>query len=191
MSSERGSLRGLVLTEDRKQERFIRHLLEACGFNKRRFYFRTAPSGRGAGEAWVLIQYPSEVKRLRSKSYQRRCLLAVRDGDALGIEARKAQLDEALHKAALEPRDSNGRIATPVPTWAIENWLLDLLGHLEIDEERRPTGGEGQTWKQVFEREHGHDEKRALIDAANPWTTASVRLPSLLDGRIEFARIEQ
>lgn len=191
MSSERGQLRGVVLSEDMRTERFVRHLLEACGFNKRRFYFRTAPSAVGAADAWVLRQYCQEVKSLRARSYQRLCLIAIRDGDALGVHTRKAQLEEALREAGLAPRDVSERVATPVPTWAIENWLLDLLDHPEIDEERRPGGVEGQTWKQVFEHEHERNERRALIAAAGAWATASLRLPSLVDGRVELARIDQ
>lgn len=114
-----------------------------------------------------------------------------RDGDSVGVDARKAQLDDALVQATHPPRGPAERIATPVPTWAIENWLLDLLGQPDINEARKPMPGDGRTWKQVFELAHASDERGALLDAANRWRTSSPRLPSLADGVAEFVRIEQ
>lgn len=191
MVRDRKGLRGVVLSEDRRTERFVRHLLEARGFDKRRFDFRTAPSGRGAGEAWVLLRYPPEVKRLRAQAHQRLCVVALRDGDSIGVDARKVQFDDALRQADLAVRGTAERIATLVPTWAIENWLLDLLGHADIDENREPSAEGGQTWKQLFDRKYLNDEKSALVSAASTWMTTLPRLPSLHDGRGEFARIEQ
>jgi len=190
MGADRRQLRGIVLAEDRRTERFIRHLLDVCGFDKRKFRFHTAP-GQGSGEAWVRVQYPGEVKLLRAKVHQRLCLVAICDGDALGVEARKAQLDEALRQADLQTRAATERIATPVPTWAIENWLLDLLGEPNINEAKKPSTEAGPTWKQLFERAYGADEKGALTEAANRWDTANPRLPSLENGRVEFERIDQ
>jgi hypothetical protein len=191
MSNDRAKLRGVVVTEDRRTERFVRHLLVAGGYDKRQFRFRTAPSGRGAGEAWVLLQYPSEVKRMRANRHQRLCLIAVRDGDGVGVDGRKLELEQALRDAELQPRGPRERIATPVPTWAIENWLLDLLGYANVNEDQCPAADGGPTWKQVFERVFGADEKHALSTAAELWSTASIRLPSLADGRVELSRVDQ
>lgn len=188
MGKDRRQLRGIVLCEDRRTERFIRHFLDAHGFDKRKFTFHTAPSGDGAAEAWVLAQYPSKVKYLRRRAGQQLCLLAVRDGDGVGVDARKQQCDDALRAMHLEIRQPHERIATPVPTWAIENWLLDLLGHPNIDEQRKPKP-DGPTWKQIFEQ-HYDDEGQALKAAAREWFSATPRLPSLGDGRIELARID-
>lgn len=188
MAGDRAKLRGIVLTEDRRTERFIRQLLTALGF-KGSFRYETAPRGEGAGEAWVLRRYPPEVRVLRAKNFQRLCLIAVRDGDSVGVDARKTELDEALRQAGLEKRQPDERVAAPVPTWAIENWLLDLLGHEDINEDRGPDGG--RTWKQVFERTYGLDEARALTRAAQAWTSTEASLPSRGDGRAEFARLDQ
>lgn len=191
MSNDRTKLRGVVITEDRRTERFIRHLLVARGYDKRQFRFRTAPSGHGAGEAWVLLQYPSEVERLRANRHQRLCLIAVRDGDRVGVDGRKQELDRALQDAELQPRGPRERIASPVPTWAIESWLLDLLGYPNIDETKGPAAETGPTWKQVFEQAFGADEKHALTTAAAHWANAAIRLPSLADGRVELSRVDQ
>ncbi len=86
MASDREKLRGIVLAEDKRTERFCRALLRELGFKVRRFRFETAPAGEGAAEAWVARRYPDEVKVLRSKNYQQALrLIAVRDGDMVGV----------------------------------------------------------------------------------------------------------
>jgi hypothetical protein len=189
MAGERAKLRGIILTEDRRTERFIRLLLTTLGYNKALFRYETAPRGAGAGEAWVLRRYAGEVKVLRAKNFQRLCLIAVRDGDSVGVDARKTELDEALRQAGLDTRQPHERIAAPVPTWAIENWLLDLLEHAEINEDKGPDSA--RTWKQVFERMYGREETRVLTNAAQAWTSTETSLPSRGDGRVELARIDQ
>lgn len=183
----RDGVRGVVLCEDRRTERFFRRLLTALGFNLRKFTFLTAPSGVGAGEAWVLQQMPREVGVVRRYHQENVGLLAARDGDAMGVVARKREVDALLKAREMAPRGPDERIALPVPTWAIENWLLDLLGHGGVDERRGP-GAAGATWKQVFEREHP-DEGGAVAKAAEEW--GSGRLTSLIDGRAELDRLGQ
>ncbi|MCB9664678.1 MAG: hypothetical protein H6732_11240 [Alphaproteobacteria bacterium] len=181
-----------MITEDKRTERFFRGLLVALGFEKRGFRFLTAPSGVGAGEAWVREQYPTEVRYLRSRSYQALCVVAVRDGDNVGVSKRKAELDHALTNAGLAVRQPKEAIATPVPTWSIENWLLDLLGHEGVDEGQCPSDAPKTPWKRVFERDHAADERSALRGAVGAWVSprsAPPELPSLTDGRSEMDRI--
>lgn len=153
MANSRGQIQGVVLVEDRRTERFIRHLLEHLGFDLRgkRIRFVVAPSGEGSGEAFVKRAYPAEVKYLRSR-HPLCFLLAIRDGDGDGVRARKAQLDEVLKESGLAARGEKERIGTPVPTWSIETWLLDLLGEVGLNEDLKPTPGDGPNWKDVFER---------------------------------------
>ncbi len=102
MASDREKLRGIVLAEDKRTERFCRALLRELGFKVRRFRFETAPAGEGAAEAWVARRYPGEVKVLRSKNYQQALrLIAVRDGDLVGVRIRKQELDQPLEAAGL------------------------------------------------------------------------------------------
>lgn len=183
MPNDRSALRGVVLTEDKRTEGFIRRLLEVLGCDVRRFRFERPPEGVGAAEAWVRRRYPQKVKVLRTNNFQHLCLIAVRDGDSVGVDTRKDEFDAELRLANMSPRGPKERIGTPVPTWQIENWLLDLLAHPEIDE--------SQGWKQVFEREYGPDERaEALTRAARAWSRAESRLPSLSDGRVEVERID-
>jgi len=186
-------LRGVVLTEDKRSERFFRHLITCLGYDKRNFRFLTAPSGIGSAEAWVLKRYPEEVQVIRSKNFQRSlCLIAVRDGDSEGVSLRKQQMDDALTEANKTPRAENERIALPVPTWSIENWLLYLLKEPNVNEERQ-VHRQDLSWKQAFARLYGESneaEAEALRGAARAWSDVqSMDLPSLVDGRREIARL--
>lgn len=174
----------------------MRELLEKMGFDKRKFHFSPAPEGKGSAKSWVRKQYPSQVKLLRRKNYQADLVLvAVRDGDEMGCEATKRDLDESLDEEGIPRRQSDEHIATPVPTWSIESWLLTLLGHDGIDESKgREKNGALETYKLKFERIYPKTaEKKALRNAAVAWSEsviAPVSLPSLLDGADEMRRLE-
>jgi hypothetical protein len=184
--SDRAALRGVVLCEDKLTEQFARKLLSSLGFDtRRRIRFATAPAGSGSGEAWVRLRYPHEVRELRSKRHQRDlCLLAIRDGDRFGTDARKRELDEQLVSTELAPRQDRERIATPVPTWSIETWLLALLGADGLHE--------GEPVKAELVRRHGERLGEAIAAAVRAWTeglAAASALPSLRDGVTELARL--
>jgi hypothetical protein len=179
---ERNQVRGTILAEDRRTERFVRELVVCLGFDKRKFRFSIAPSGKGNASNWVRAQYVVEVNLLRRKRYQRLCLIAVRDGDNDGFAVRKAHLDAAL----ASPREADEAIATLVPTWSIETWLFALLGDDTI--------GEDSPQKQNFENLYrGRAERYALRDAAQAWPNRADQVdsvPSLADGKAELGRID-
>lgn len=185
MTSSRAQLRGVLIVEDKRTERFFRELLEQLGFDKHKFRIIPLINGRGDARAWVRERYVSEVKLLRQKRYQRLCLIAVRDGDNVGVASRKADLDSALREAGLDPRQPDERIATPVPTWSIETWLLALLGDTTVDE--------------TISRKHdfrytGKQEGQALRDAAQAWRSRVDHVPSvqsLADGNAEMSRLDE
>jgi hypothetical protein len=133
----------------------------------------------------VRQRYPREVRELRSKRHQRDlCLLAIRDGDRFGTDVRKRELDEQLVSTQLAPRQAAERIATPVPTWSIESWILALLGDTELHE--------GEPTKAVLVRRHGERIGEAIAAAARAWCegmAAASTLPSLRDGVDELARL--
>ena len=182
MPNNRAQLRGTVLAEDRRTEGFFRKLLVSLGFETYNLRFNTAPSGKGAAEAWVRAQYPSQVRRLRHERHQRLFLIAVRDGDRIGSKARKDDLDNALQEAAMEPRQSNEHIAIPVPMWSIETWLLALLGHPDVNET--------ESLKQRFDTLYKKEEGKALREAAEAWRGHLASLESLADGKIELNKID-
>lgn len=187
MASERAQLRVALLVEDRRTERFFRELLDCLGFDKRKFRIIPLPNGKGDARVWVRKRYPSEVRMLRQKRHQQQlCLIAVRDGDNTSVALRKADLDSALRDAGLEPRQKGERLATPVPTWSIETWLLALLGD--------DTVGETEKQKQNFENHYpGKKDRQALRAAAQAWSSKADKVPSvpsLADGKAEMKRIE-
>ncbi len=184
MSSDRKKLRGVVLAEDKRTERFFRELLAVLGLKTRSFRFETAPAGQGAAEAWVARRYPGEVKVLRSRNYQQSLrLIAVLDGNGVGVAGRKQQLDQALQNAGIVVRQTDEGISTPVPTRNIETWVLALLGTDSIDETT--------DYKHLFENEHRAHERSVLRDAAAAWKTISQEsLPSLRDGTTEMERLD-
>lgn len=184
MNSERRQLRGVVLAEDKRTERFFRELLRVLGFDSRSFRFDTAPSGRGAADAWVARRYPEEMKVLRSKSFQKGLrLIAVRDGDALGPDRRKEQLDESLRRASMDIRSEDDKVATPVPTRNIESWLLFLLTQEDVEET--------EDYKREFESRYRGYERTAIREAAAAWKTIGEGSPcSVQDGNSEMLRVE-
>ena len=185
MPLDRTQLRGTLLVEDRRTERFFRNLLVHLGFDKRKFNFRIAPSGRGDASVWVRSQYPAEVNLVRRKRHQRLCLITVRDGDRFGVTLRKIDLDTALSDSGFDRRQARERIATPVPTWSIETWLLFLLGDDALDER--------VTRKHEFEQGYSSEEGRTLRDAARAWRYRATGVPSmqsLTDGYEELGRID-
>lgn len=182
----RATMRGVVLCEDKLTERFVRKLLGSLGFDtQRRFRFETAPAGSGSGEAWVRQRYPHEVRLLRSKRHQRDlCLLAIRDGDRLGVDVRKRELDAQLMVEELAPRQAQERIATPVPTWSIETWLLALIDGTELDE--------GEPYKAELSRRHGERSSAVIAAAVRAWGeggASAAALSSLRDGMNELGRL--
>ena len=182
MSGDNAKRRVRVLAEDRRSERLIRKLLDGWGYDRRRVEYITAPAGSGAAEAWVRVRYVEEVRRLRARSNQTGlCLIAMRDGDAAGLDDRKRDLDEALRDAGLAVRGQDP-IATPVPTWSVETWLLHLLGTAVNEVESK---------KAAFEQAYrtSDKEEQALRGAAQAWPGAEPRPGSLDDGRAEFQRI--
>ena len=176
-------VRCTVLCEDKRTERFFRHLLDALGFEKRKLTFRTAPSSKGAAEAWVRAAYPLEVGAVRARSRENICLLTVRDGDRFGVSHRKNELDNALSEHGMPRRQPDEQIANPVPTWSIETWLLQLLGAKGLSE--------ANSHKAQFDSDFCWDEKAALRSAAEAWVArkSESELPSLQDGRQEIERL--
>jgi hypothetical protein len=106
----------------------------------------------------------------------------MRDGDAVGLTKRKAELEEELKSSGLEPRGVDERISTPVPTWSIETWLLSLLGETSLTE--------SQSFKTRFSQVH-RSEREALREAVKSWARPAppAFLPSLTDGWDEIEKL--
>ncbi len=120
---------------------------------------------------------------MSSERQKLRGIIAVRDGDGVGVDNRKQQLDQALQSADLVVRQAGEGIATPVPTRNIETWLLALLGTDPIVETT--------DYKRHFENEHGTHDRSVLRNAAAAWNNIdNTSLHSLRDGKTEMERLD-
>ena len=186
MPTDLRQLRGTVLVEDPRTERFVRELLLHLGFERHKLRFLPAPKGKGDAKAWIRApsQYPSEVRKVRQRRFQQVFLITVMDGDNADPVRRKGELDGCLRAQGMDPRQADERIALPVPTWSIETWLLALLGE-SVDETT--------SQKRVFERRYPGKERSALREAAQAWRVRAggiPSVPSLADSRIEMRRLD-
>lgn len=172
------SVRIVLLCEDEAQERLLRPVCRKRFGDVR---VRRAPQGKGSACAWVISQYPREVRALRSKGLQRVGLVVVVDGDRSGVNGRRKELAAALGSAGLAPVGAKERIALCIPTWSIETWLLALTGDTSVDEARSCK----REWNRV------PDAKRRAREAVGIWLTPgiSISLPSLRDGFRELDRL--
>ena len=176
-----------ILCEDRLSERFLRRLCEQHGVVV--LDVTVSPKGRGSASDWVVGRYPDMVRQRRSKNFQTNLGLLVHiDGDNLGVQARKAALEAKLRESELPPREAAEAVATLVPTWCIETWLLYLAGIAQPAEDvqlkRDPDHGYRDALKQL--------ESLGAVgiqQAAHAWRSLDPAPPSLVDGRAEAARV--
>jgi len=179
-----GDRRVRIVCEDRVTERF---LIKVCQRQKISvLHVEIAPSGKGAGSAWVRRRYPEFVKLHRSKNYQKNlCLLVAIDGDNQGVSVRKLELAQELSRAGAEARKPDELIAVFVPTWSIETWLASLVDGSTHDEGRplKEDRAVCHLWQD--------DERKAqtLAAAANHWRVGPPLLSALADAYAEGARI--
>lgn len=127
--------RVVILCEDARQRDFLNAL---CRERKLRVVRNlVSPQGAGAAAAWVLRHYVDEVRWLRSQRHQQNLgLIAVVDGDNVGLDGRLRSLANELTLKSLPPRDDDEAIVHLIPTWSIETWLLWLIG-VDVDESTR------------------------------------------------------
>lgn len=126
----------IILCEDQQQEVFVRHWLQAKGFNRRQIRVRRSPVAQGSAEQFVRTQYPVEVQECRRvATYQPVgvSLVVSIDADISSVEERQRQLDRELESHDLERRGVDERIAILVPKRNIETWVHHVMGE-EVNE---------------------------------------------------------
>lgn len=177
----RPKVRVHILCEDRTHEHFVRGLCEHCGLSPVRVL--VAPKGRGSAEAWVRQQYPNEVRLLRQYKDERVALIAITDGDKVGLSQRKNDFAGALAIKGVPPRKIDERIAILVPTWSIETWLMWLCG---IDDIKEDT-----TYKNSakFMQASASPTRAAGEFFSTPRVNENAQVPALQDARIEMQRL--
>jgi hypothetical protein len=112
----------IVLAEDERHQRFVRHFLYQKGLSTHQIRMEPLPSGKGCGEQWVRERYPTTVKAYRERSARARtALVVVIDADTCDADRRGRQLREAITHF--------------VPKRNIETWVLFLDGR-SVDEDK-------------------------------------------------------
>jgi len=124
----------VLLCEDSQHEAFSRRFLSAAGWETRAMRVEKAPAGRGAGEQFVRLQFPKELRAHRSRP-ARQALVIMVDGNSVGVEGRARELGQACRDADVPEREADEAVAVFVPTWNIETWLAYLDG-ADVDEGR-------------------------------------------------------
>ena len=132
----------IVLAEDERHQRFIRHYLKLKNYSGREIRFEPLPSGRGCGEQWVRENYAKQVQAFRGRSTRAGTALIVAiDADTRTVDDRLRQLEHALDNDRAARRANEERIVHLVPRRNIETWALCLSGE-QVDEvtdyKRRP-----------------------------------------------------
>lgn len=177
-----------ILCEDERSERFLRGLCDRQGI--RVLEVINAPRGKGAASSWVSARYPEAMKQRRSRNFQQGLGLLVHvDGDNLGPQSRRRQLDDALRAVQVSVRTANEPVAIFVPTWCIETWLLHLSGIATPPETAKLKRDPDPTWRPALHQLE-KQEALAIRQAVAAWSTAdATQLPSLADARTEGLRL--
>lgn len=125
----------IVLAEDARHQRFVRHFLYRKGFSTHEIRLEPLPSGKGCGEQWVRERYPTAVQAYRERSARAKtALVVVIDADTDPVDRRNRQLREALTKLEQSDRADNEAIAHFIPKRSIETWVL-FLDSRPVDED--------------------------------------------------------
>ena len=127
----------VLVCEDRQHETFARWFLKKTGRVKDPYQLRVerSPGGRGAADRFVQQEYVTELEAAR-RAHVAMALLLVVDGDAVGVDGRLRQLDEACKQKGVAARSPADRVAVFIPTWNIETWLA-YLDDENVDDGRK------------------------------------------------------
>jgi hypothetical protein len=118
-------IRWWLLGEDPEHERLALELARRLGLKSRPVNVVIAPGGEGAASAFVLKRYAHEVRvTTRRRPGQRVVMIVMIDGDNVGLQRRKEQLEASLREAGEPVRQAEEPIVILVPTWSVETWLL-------------------------------------------------------------------
>lgn len=126
MSSKKAKI--IVICEDAQQGYFARRFLYGMKWERSQVRIEFGPSGIGSGEQWVREVYIEELKNLRG-SHVNRALVAIVDGDTLGVQGRIQQFDRRCEESQIKPRQKKEKVAIIVPTRSIETWIEYLEGN--------------------------------------------------------------
>ena len=117
----------IVLAEDEHHRMLIYRYLRGCHFKRNEMRIQQFPSGQGSAEGWVRKEFVKETNVYRSRQARARTALIVMiDADALTVQDRLNQLDQALTNSGKQTIGDTEQIARLVPKRNVETWILCL-----------------------------------------------------------------
>ena len=170
----------VVICEDKTTAVFIRRYLEAIGYELRKVRFLTSPSGRGAGEAYVRVNYAIELAQYRKRNPAYWRLIVHVDADTGTIQAHEEELAAVAIASGQPPRLPNEGIVHLIPKRNIETWIHSLLGNLadEVDDYKL-------LYKKQSENSYCQPAATKLVESVRD-TNFSTDLPSLQSAVVEL-----
>ena len=123
----------IVLCEDKLTHCFIRRFLIAQGINGRKIVSLPLPAD-GCGEQYVRMQFPKQLRALRSKSFDSNVLIVAIDADKKTVQERKLQFNDACNAVEIETRTEDDKLLIFIPKRNIETWIKYFDGDI-VDEE--------------------------------------------------------
>jgi len=123
--------KAVLLCEDQEHQRLVFAFLKRCGIKNpgRIVRARVASLMRAGGNiGWVLDELPKELRAFRNRQSKANSLLiVVADADDCSVQDRRAQLNERVRQAKLEPLRTGESVALLIPKRNVETWIRYLL----------------------------------------------------------------
>ena len=179
-----------ILCEDVQTRTFLHAFLVDQGINRRKISWNVSPAGDGCGSQYVRKYYPSEVRTILCKSFQKLVLIVSMDADNHTIENRKHELEQQLvsdfsDEKRYSPVDiSKECIILWFPKRQIENWIHFLRGEATNEDVDYPHGGR----KPERCKEEAKALSRYFQDLENYEKDV---LPSIESAKAEYKRVCQ
>lgn len=144
----------IVLCEDKLHDVFVRRFLKKWGVANRTVRVLDYPQGAGSGAAYVIANYPEQLKAVRSRSAGT-ALIVVVDADNRTVKQRADDLKNSLKQASMPDVGNDEPVCCVIPKRSIDTWLKWLQGD-SVDEE--------MSYKQQLGFRMKESEAHSLID---------------------------
>lgn len=173
----------ILLCEDNLTAALFRFYLIRCGIHHRDIRFLVSPKGRGAGENYVIRQYPAQVDAYRlSKAKKDTWLIVSIDADTGTVAGHLEQLNASLRQSGNQRlRDiniENEAIARLVPRRNVETWILVLTG---------TTANEIDDYSRSRRKEDWHELIQPASQELYSWVRPNAQIPARCNDSLHHA----
>jgi hypothetical protein len=129
----------VLLCEDQLHERIVKAYMKECGLPTHAPYVRphvASQEQQGGNDAWVLNQFPIQVRACRQRQKKATTLLiVVIDADRFTVVDRRRQLNDRLKEAGYEELSVDDPVVLLIPRRHGETWICSLLGETVTEDE--------------------------------------------------------